>query len=173
LERVIIFSDSDNLSVLVLLSGYERAYLGFFDNFGLGVGFQQMGVVGPLGSIQEKMALKLNAEGLNLFDGGTFFSKIVVEFGVFGLVAVLAYILCFSRIIKKIKNNQIKASQDLFYYSCFVMFFIVFFFRGAGYFTPIYLFFVTSIYWIVSSKNKRRITKESINNTFGESLYKG
>ncbi len=152
LERVIISPESDNLSVLVLLSGYERAYLGLFDNYGLGVGFQQMGVVGPMGIIQEKMVLELNAEGLNVFSGGTFFSKIVVEFGVFGFIAVLAYVAFLPRVIRKIRLNNFHTAQELFYSSCFIMFVIVVFLRGPGYFSPSVLIFLSSIYWLVNMK---------------------
>ncbi len=149
IDRLYISDQSDNLSVLVLLSGYERAYLGFSENYGLGVGFQNMGLIGPLGSIQEKMA-SLNAEGLNLLDGSTLISKIVIEFGVIGLLAVFLYVVGMINKIKMLKSNCKIIGQDLFYNSCFVTFSIVVFVRGPGYFSPSFFLFVASIYWFVN-----------------------
>ena len=43
ITRLDFSGESKNLSVLVFLSGYERAFLSIKDTFGLGIGFQQMG----------------------------------------------------------------------------------------------------------------------------------
>ena len=154
-ERLYISSDSDNFSVLVLLSGYERAYLGFMENYGLGVGFQQMGLVGPLGSIQEKME-SLGAVGLNVLDGGTFFAKLVVEFGLFGALCVLLYLVVVVKFITKLKGQTTKDSHYLFFGSCFITFGIILFFRGAGYFSPSFLLFIASIFWMLRSRRNKR-----------------
>lgn len=45
-SRVNVSSDNQNLSTLVYFSGWERAYLNVKETFGLGVGFQQFGVIG-------------------------------------------------------------------------------------------------------------------------------
>lgn len=158
-ERLIFTSSSDNLSVLALLSGYERAYLGLFDNLGLGVGFQQMGVVGQLGEIQEKLN-ELGVAGLNLFDGGAFVSKIVVEFGLFGLAVILAYIVGFFYIRRHSKRYGFTTVHELFYCACYISFSIVLFFRGASYFTPSFLLFLCSLYGIYLHSKYRFHTRE-------------
>ena len=155
IDRLYISSDSDNFSVLVLLSGYERAYLGFFDNYGLGVGFQQMGLLGPLGAIQEKME-SLGAVGLNVLDGGTFFAKFVVEFGIFGALCVVFYLIVVVKFITKLKGKTTHNAHYLFFGSCFITFGIVLLFRGGGYFTPSFFLFITSIFWMLRARRNKR-----------------
>jgi hypothetical protein len=87
-----------NSSMLVFLSGWERAYLSFFDSFGFGVGFQQIGIVGPQGNFQIILqnlhhVERWGGKGLNWNDGGTLGSKLIIEFGFLGLMLLLLY--CF------------------------------------------------------------------------------
>lgn len=52
-SRASLSEDSANLSTLVYLSGWERGYLNLEDTFGLGVGLNQLGIVGRQGQIME------------------------------------------------------------------------------------------------------------------------
>jgi hypothetical protein len=143
-DRLFLSAESKNLSTLVFLSGYERAYLTIFEWSYIGVGFQQMGMVGPLGSIQSSIE-SIVGTTMNLLDGSTLFSKIVTEFGVFGIVVVLAYLLKCWVILRRLGSLDENPPTELFYTICFLGFFIMFFIRGAAYFSPSTFLFIIAL----------------------------
>ena len=156
LSRVDIFSGNRNLSVLVYLSGWERAYLNFEATFGLGVGFQQFGIIGSRGEMMGILdALGMN--NLNLLDGGAVAPKIIGEFGVLGVVILFAYLFYFAksaRWLRKISMGEValQARPRVFFLSCFVMYCIDLFVRGSGYFSSSGFLFVASLMWIILFK---------------------
>lgn len=150
ISRATITSSSDNLSVLVYVSGFERAYLTFVDSFGVGTGFQQMGVVGPIGAAQLKLNT-LNFGELNLYDGGTVSSKLIVELGGAGLLLIVLYFLGFAKILKQLKHGGL-TELELFFASYYLSFIIDLFIRGAGYFTPNVILFFAAVYFLFFKK---------------------
>lgn len=88
------FKNTTNLSVLVYLSGIERAFLNFITSYGLGIGFQQMGVNGEIGIYQQILA-ELDAPMLNIYDGSFISSKLISEFGVIGALMCIFYFFIF------------------------------------------------------------------------------
>ncbi len=151
-SRMYISIDSDNLSALVLLSGWERAYLNFKDTLGLGVGFQQFGVIGSLGEAMFFIE-KITGTESNLLDGGTISSKFVGEFGLWGVMMLLAYLIWFAksaRWLHEVSMSEV-ASRDcrrIFFLSCFVMYCIDLFIRGTGYFSSSGFLFIASLMWL-------------------------
>jgi hypothetical protein len=108
----------------MFLSGYERAYLTFFDSYLLGVGFQQMGIIGPLGEFQVAIMHLTNGYTMNTLDGGSLFSKLTTEFGIFGIFAVLAYVAKAIRVFRSSRKLSPGNSKELFYTASFLSFFI-------------------------------------------------
>ncbi len=151
LSRITLSADSDNASVLVFMSGWERAYLAVIDSYGFGLGFQQMGIVGPNGAIMDKYS-ELGLGFLNFNDGGTLGAKLVAELGLFGLSILFVYLVAIYSISRQIIHKKINDYKSIFYYSIFIMTSITFFVRGAGYFTPTTFMFAASIYWIYTQK---------------------
>lgn len=147
-DRIQMSSSTTNLSALVWLSGWERAYLSFKSSYGLGVGFQQMGVVGDLGQYMYSIYRITNGDYLNLFDGGSIASKLITEMGILGLVLIIFYILYFLKITKVIIKNHVKSSRELFFFSIYIMGSIALFVRGSGYFSPSSFMFFVAVYWI-------------------------
>ncbi len=155
LSRLLL--STKNISSLAYLSGWERAYLSFFDSFMIGAGFNRMGLVGPSGAYQDI----LNEMGLidvNLFDGTTVGSKIIYELGGLGIFLLILYMYFFLKILCKLKT--IKSSHDLFFVSYFLGIFIEIFVRGTGYFTLNLFLYLSSIYvlffkrkYLIHSKN--------------------
>lgn len=145
MERMDFSGGSENFSVMVYVSGVERAYLSIIDSFGFGVGFQQLGIVGPQGEVMNKI---INALGstLNYNDGGFVGAKVVAEFGVFGVVLLVAYIFGFGSLF--LRPDSRKPTGDLvFFFVCvYLAFFVEIFIRGAGYFTPSFFLFMVSVY---------------------------
>ena len=161
LDRVILSSDSKNPSVLVFLSGYERAYLTFFDSYTLGVGFQQMGVIGPLGEFQVAIAKVMKGYTMNTLDGGTLFSKIITEFGIFGIFAILAYVVVAIRLFRSSRRLSIDRSRELFYIASFFSLSSLIFIRSVNYFSPSsFIVLIALVGLLRLNRQRTRYTKE-------------
>lgn len=117
------FKNTTNLSVLVYLSGIERAFLNFITSYGLGIGFQQMGVNGEVGVYQQILA-DLDAPMLNIYDGSFISSKLISEFGFIGAIMCIFYLLFFDFIC--VSKNKRYPLQYILAYSFYMCFFIPF-----------------------------------------------
>jgi hypothetical protein len=143
-----------NESLVLYLSGWERAYLAFIDSYGLGIGFQQFGIIGSRGEILQRLDPALHE--VTLLGGSSVAMKFIAEFGVFGLVAIIWYLLACAKIaiwIRRISlsNQKCSSATKIFLRSCFVLFFIDLFVRGTGYFTSTTFLFLVSVFWISRS----------------------
>ena len=146
IDRLNFSGNNQNLSVLVFLSGYERAYLTFSESYMLGVGFQQMGIIGPLGKFQIAiMAITAGGVTMNTLDGGTLFSKLVTEFGMFGFALVLAYVAMAIRVFRSRRRLFSEDYKGLFYTASFLSFFILIFIRSVNYFSPSFFIFLIAL----------------------------
>ena len=157
-SRVDLFSGSQNLSTRVYLSGFERAYLNFKDTLGLGVGFQQFGIIGSPGESIEFIGTLMN---VNLLDGATVASKFIGEFGFLSVTMLLAYLVYFAksaRWLHEVSMSEVapRDCRRIFFLSCFVMYCIDLFIRGTGYFSSSGFLFIASLVWIRQSGNLRR-----------------
>lgn len=172
-SRMDLSTENQNLSALVFMQGWERAYLNFKESFGAGVGFQQLGFVGSRGEIMSIMST-LGAEDLNLLDGGSLASKLISEFGIFALMILIVYLVYFVKKIKwlhavSMRGIESADSRDIFFSSCFVMFAVDFFIRGNGYFTSSGFLFLASLVCMVFGEPtgavpRVRVTKLNQNN---------
>lgn len=151
-SRVFLTRESQNLSSLVYMQGWERAYLNLKDSMGVGVGFQQFGIIGRRGEIQENLS-ELAGGDLNLLDGGSVASKFIGEFGVLGIVTLLVYLVFLAKKIKILHviamgKGSPKDCTEAFFLACFVMYCIDLFVRGTGFFSPTGFLFLVSILWM-------------------------
>jgi hypothetical protein len=140
-DRLLLSADSDNLSTLVYLQGWQRAALNLSETHGLGVGFQQFGVVGSLGSVLEKIIWMNGGGALNLYDGGSTGSKLIGELGAVGIVLILMYLRLVVRGVRLIRLSQripvgMRDVRRLFFYSFIVAYASELFIRGNGYMSP-------------------------------------
>ena len=147
-----------NMSMLSFLNGWERAYLNLKDSYGIGLGLQQLGVLGSQGIIVEQIrALRaVGIEDLNLFDGGLVASKFISEFGILAVMVLVAYLVHFVRSLRWLHEVSMNGGETVdcrkvFFLGCFVMFFIDLFLRGTGYFSSSGFLFVASLVWIGQS----------------------
>ena len=153
IDRLNFFGESSNLSVLVYMQGWERAYLNFFNTNGLGVGFQQFGIIGDIGEISDKIEF-LSGQRLNIFDGGSVSTKLIGEFGAVGLLIISVYLRYFCKFVKilhkySITKVSIEDYKEILYLSFFVMYSIDLFVRGVGYFSSSGFLFLASIIWLI------------------------
>ncbi len=164
IDRFEISFDSENFSVLVWLSGWERAFITFWDSFGFGLGFNRMGFVGEKGSammtIYEIIKEKTMRGGyLNLHDGGSLAPKIITEMGILGLILLGIYLFYFIFISKLIIKKGIISPIDIFFCGIYLIFFTQLFIRGTGYFAPSVFIFCASVYWLFIRKQERANVK--------------
>jgi hypothetical protein len=168
-SRVGITSGSDNMSVISLLRGWEIAILTIRDTSYWGGGFQQFGKIGLYGELTGKMAV-LDLDGLNIFDGASSAAKVTGEFGIFGVLLVIAYILIFIKCFKIVTARHSRYTLNggqLFLLSCLLSLSVELFFRGIGYFSAgFFLFFAaagkfTSILSAVNNREKKEINNFS------------
>ena len=136
-QRLALSADSDNLSTLVYLQGWQRAALNLRETDGLGVGFQQFGVVGSLGDVLEKI-IRITGSALNLYDGGSTGSKLIGELGVVGIILMALYLRVVLRGIILLRRAQrlvsgLRDRRRLFFYSFIVAYVSELFVRGNGY----------------------------------------
>jgi hypothetical protein len=137
-SRADFSEDNTNLSSLVYVSGWERAYLSLKDTFGLGLGFQQFGVIGQQGQAMEVLD-GLGATDLNRLNGGAIAPKFIGEFGIVAVVMLFVYTFYFVKYFKWLRSICLgKVScpdnKKYFFISCFLMFSLDLFVRGSGYF---------------------------------------
>lgn len=151
-SRLNIDKNTDNLSVLVIIQGWQLAYEGFIKSFGLGIGIQQLGFVElhtEAGDIIKKISgIK---DGVNVTDAGITAPKIISEFGFFGIIAILVYIFYFIKFTINIKKTN--SAVLIFAYSIYISFAIQLFIRGIGYFNAPFFLFLTSIFIILKNKS--------------------
>lgn len=148
------FNYFSNLSSLVYLLDWEKAIFYFFSTFGFGIGFQQLGVF-PYNSDLSNDIYRLTGLLWEIkFETFIFAPKIISEFGIFGVGLILFYLFYFFIVFYKlvyirnhITNNSFKF---IFFLSVYYSFFIYFFIRGIGYFTPMIFIFILSL--IISKK---------------------
>lgn len=137
LSRLVISRDSDNLSVLVLLQGWEYALMMLEQSKGWGAGFQQFGFSGATTAISEIIA-NMGEEGLNQFDGGSTAAKVVGEFGVFGLLGIFIICMLAGRAYHQLRLTSRNGNSGglILLSACLYTYIIELFVRGTGYFSP-------------------------------------
>ena len=143
------FDNPNNVSTLVFLSGWERAYLNLIDFSFLGIGFNQLGYEGQIGYYQNQI-MSLGLRNLNLKDGGSLAPKLISELGVFGIFLILMYLIFFVKIMYKLKKYSYSYTHlNAFYISIFIMSSVNIFMRGSGYFSPIIFLLFGSIFYFI------------------------
>jgi len=129
-------NETDNLSSLVYVQGWQDGWANLVRTHGLGLGFNMMGCH-PLPDVPIRAVLALEGlEDLNATDGSFLFGKVVSEAGIFGIMFYLAVIWWWVRLEKKIRvtedtTRRFIASTQAALIFCFVA---TSFIRSAGYF---------------------------------------
>lgn len=138
-ERLVFNVDSQNLSSLVYLQGWQMLIDSLERTYGFGLGFQQLGVFGTNVSASDQINL-LVGDYLNLFDGGFNMAKLLSELGVFGallLCVYTRYLVQAIRLLRRVAHyGERQPAELLFSASCIVGYLVELLLRGTGYFTP-------------------------------------
>jgi hypothetical protein len=145
-ERLDLLGDTQNLSSLVYLQGWEMIGESLSNSHWWGLGFQQLGVhgtdVGAADSIQ-----KLVDASLNQLDGSFTGAKIISEFGIFGIVLVLYWLLIAARSALAIRRGISMSAAEMFAYCTIVSSSLDLLVRGSGYFSTSMLFLIAGFWF--------------------------
>lgn len=151
----LVFQNSQNLSTLVFIQGWQLLFQAFAKSHGWGIGFQQLGLHGALTDVSDIIFL-LVGENFNLLDGGLTVAKFVGEFGVFGIVVTIffLYVAAVSFIrIKKVTSRGLFLTSTQILASCVLLCYpMELFVRGLGYFTPTFLLVFASLRILSASR---------------------
>ena len=161
------FDESDNLTTLVWLQGWDLAKINFINTNGLGLGFQMLGSENTSLSTYSYLTEKIAGQYKNLEDGGFLAAKIIAELGIAGLLIVGFYIIYLMGFIRTLNNNnklpklfnpalknEIHNLKKLFCQGLLFFFVVEFFLRGYGYFSPSLYMVLTGIFLLTSTKSK-------------------
>lgn len=161
LSRITLTDNNTNLSVMVLLQGWENAILTFYKTNMLGCGFQQSGITSTNGYITSKIYEYYGTQ-YNTLDGGSNAAKLITEFGILGISFIFLFITIALNSWKKIRSHyhgQSDLSSNFLFCHCVIVSYLIeMFIRGAGYFSFSSILLITSILTIASqihySKNE-------------------
>lgn len=141
-SRLVFNEENKNLSNLVYLQGAETAYTSFLSTYGVGVGFQNMGIQEP-GYFTELIRSVNNGDDLNRLDGSFLAAKIITEFGLLGLFLCIAVIINFLKVCKIVWSGYYpNGLLFVLYAASSGQIMIEFFVRGYGYFSPGFIMFL-------------------------------
>lgn len=136
----IFYPDSTtNLSSLTYMQGWQQAWRYFIDSNLLGIGFNMMGCyqITSIKASQIINSLYPSLIGINSEDGTTIASKIISEFGVFGILFLSYLIISLSRLMFFVRSFKLYFKNHHFFVITPILFILIslLFIRSSGYFT--------------------------------------
>lgn len=151
--RLNFSDDTQNLSSLVYIQGWQLLDDALRRSHGWGLGFQQLGVMGVTSSISD-VILALAGDYMNILDGGFTFAKLVSEFGTMGLLMVLFYLIYAWRAVWAVRRHARRETtmnaDVLLAQAVIASYGIELFVRGVGYFNCTAVLLIAS-FWIISA----------------------
>ena len=147
-----------NLSTLVWIQGWEESWINFVRTYGIGVGFQQFGVAEPKGDAAQSLYVMFNNEYLNRYDGGTFGSKLIGEFGFLGIACISWILLQIYKSFKYLRKvYEIPYSPRIIFFHCCIAYFCIeIFVRSTSYIAPGFFIFMIGIIGVNIVKVNRK-----------------
>lgn len=141
LSRIIFSDDYPNLSNLVYIQGWESAWIGVKETFGIGLGFQNLGQQNA--GYFTDVIYSLTGFSLNRKDGAFLAAKVIGEFGLLGSVFVLFVLFNGLQAVSKMSRLAFYSNETLLYYAYSSSMLVEFFVRGFGYFSPTFIIFIS------------------------------
>lgn len=139
-ERLDFSSDSENITALVVIQGWQMIAEAWAATSGWGLGLQQLGVQGPTADVSDLIFTLNGGDYLNLLDGGFLLAKLAGELGVFGALLAAAYATTALRcafVLRRVAMGRLAAMSAgaVFARAVVVMYLLEVFVRSAGYLT--------------------------------------
>jgi hypothetical protein len=154
---------SFNISTLVYVQGWQLIEESLIKTWGWGVGFQQLGVVSN-NVLASFRIVSLLGRDANILDGGFILSKLLSEFGIFGILLSAVYswiaIRGFFTLRRVATKKDYRSGSEVFAYSCIVGYSIELFVRGSSYFTGTFVLLLASLLYLW----RQRVVREFSHN---------
>ena len=155
LDRLNFSTGDMSLSSLVYVQGWELMYDSLEKTNLWGLGFQNLGLRDP-GLDSSSLIYKIAGSHLNLYDGSFTLSKIVSEFGIFGIIffifLIKNYYISYVSLRKLLLSNN-KCHYMIFAHCCILGSCLELLFRGLGYFTFTSLLLISALITSCNFKN--------------------
>ena len=144
-SRADISSHSSNVSALVYAQGWAFLVHSLAISRGWGIGFQQLGTQRYGLAVSNVIRAANDGVWLNTKDGGFLLSKLGSEFGIFGIVIAVAYIVVCLNSILRIRRSK-RINHETFARCVIIAFGVDLFIRGMGYFYGSTLLFLGCLF---------------------------
>jgi hypothetical protein len=159
LERVNFTVDTDNVTALVYLQGWQLLEEALRVTNGWGRGIQQLGV-GYTDTIASYRINQIMGQDVNLRDGGFLLAKTGSEFGVLGLLAIGALTIFAGLALLRLRafaHGKAEFSRaTILAYSSVVGSMAEIYLRGSTYFTGTVLLLASSVFYLHHARKTRR-----------------
>jgi hypothetical protein len=163
-ERLDFGGKTTNLSTLVYLQGQDLIVDSMRRSLGWGIGFQQLGN-GPIRSTASTLIYQTTGLELNLQDGGFVAAKLISEFGVFGILLTVGFVMIAIRSALILRNVSIKNIVSVpgrdFALAIIVSYFVDMFVRGIAYFTASSALFLAALIFYLRNRRTMLLEKTS------------
>ena len=161
-------NETENLSSLVYLQGWQDVWANFFRTNGFGLGFNMMGC-SPLLDVPARVLISegLGSE-LNSEDGSFLFSKLTSETGFVGIALLLILFWWLIKVEEKVRVTRFDMhNRAIVVQSTLIVYFLVSsILRGGGYFNTVLLISVVAVSGSVKwYKNNHSETQSIIGKT--------
>jgi hypothetical protein len=161
-ERLDPTGESNNLSNLVYLQGWQMVEEAWNRSGGLGTGMQQLGVFGTDVSAAWALRALRDGEDMNLLDGSFVFAKLGADFGLFGAAiaaALLAMAVRSALLLRRAaRARRPGVAPALLIAHCSVASFPVeLFIRSPGYFTGAALLLSAALWLLLFGRRRHEI----------------
>ena len=157
-SRLDFSPESDNLSVLVFIQGWQLIEESLRNSHYWGLGFQQLGAFGTNVEFAD-LIYTLIGDNSNLSDGGFTLSKLVSEFGLLGMVLAGVHFYAALRcglMLRKVASRRLALPVGKVLACAVVVAFSVdMLIRGNGYFTASSLFYLVAVMHLVAERKRR------------------
>lgn len=157
--RVDFSGEVQNLSNLFYVQGWQMIQESLERSNGFGIGFQQLGVHGTQVAAAELLSKHYGGDEVNVLGSLFVFAKLGSEFGLFGFLLTLAYVVFAVRTIFALRRTtvgHVRVPPLVTLARCVVVAYLIeLFVRSAGYFTGTALMLVASL-WILRQWHERK-----------------
>ena len=159
-DRFIFSGDTQNLSTLVYMQGWQLVADGFLKSDGWGIGFQQLGVH-ETKTTAGITIVTLVGNDVNILDGGFTAAKVLSEFGILGGLLLIGYFFtafrAFTFLRRALSCPTNYPAALIFTNSIVIGYGIELMIRGSGYFTGTGLLYLASLVYLYSGRGKQNI----------------
>jgi hypothetical protein len=160
ISRLDLTSNSNNISSLVYVQGWQLLWESCVQTFGWGVGFEQLGGHGTNATAADTILALLSDSGLdalNLTDGSFVFAKLTGEMGIFGFLLSVGFVIAAFRSIRALRRANVGEQERsiIVFARCVLTSFIIdMFVRGTGYFVGSTLLAITAASILASGRHR-------------------